>query len=674
MKKIEIFILVLLCGFISSCSSTKPKQKIKSTEYSIQDETLEIARSTSTQDARQYEAIDREFRAKKYNEVLDKTRAFIKKYPQSQFLEQIYHLRSLSSIALKQFPNAVAQLKKTLEIANARQSPNEQLIAMVTYNLAFVYFELNQIDEATSASDKVNDTALDSNNRARLFILKAKLYRISLEYVESMKSTLVASENAVTNSTLLKSLGTFLDELLEHVDQVSILETLTQQYSRAPIIDRIYHRLAMTELKNGNRQKADDYFENIVKNYPESPYFGIASENIRTIQKSSELSPKKIGVVLTLSGKFSSFGYRALQGIQLALNMFTVKSDPTAISMVVIDDEGNPEKAIRAIEELYYVHHVIGVIGPISSKTVNPMAKKANELGLPLITLTQFEPEPLGGYVFSAGLTASTQVKTVLKYATEKLKMKNFAMLAPQSAFGAEYTKYFWDEVEKNGGSMKGYETYATDEKDFRIYIDKLVGLNSNDARKKERDELSTIKQKIIEQMKLKKLNKRLEQTFSLKPIVDFDAVFIPEDPQTLGQLLPTFAFRDVEKIQFLGMNLWNRQELVSRAASFAEGSVFVDGFFAHSSKPAVQEYAERYRAQFGMEPNMVDASSFDAAKLIQSIIQDRNISRDDLKVALERVNNFPGLSGPIQYSQGNLAKSVHLLTLRNGKIEEIAF
>jgi hypothetical protein len=63
-----------------------------------------------------------------------------------------------------------------------------------------------------------------------------------------------------------------------------------------------------------------------------------------------------------------------------------------------------------------------------------------------------------------------------------------------------------------------------------------------------------------------------------LDPVVDFDAVFIPDSAKAAGQIAAMFAFNDVGRLKYLGPNLWNTSDLGRRFGNYAEQIIFADG------------------------------------------------------------------------------------------------
>src|SRR5262249_41889348 len=152
-------------------------------------------------------------------------------------------------------------------------------------------------------------------------------------------------------------------------------------------------------------------------------------------------------------------------------------------------------------------------------------------------------------------------------HAVQQLGIHKFAMIYPRDKVGEEISQYFWDEVEGMGAQVVGAETYAPGETDFRQAVDKLSGLYYSEARQRELDELA----KKREQDKIKKRTRKTEAYFNLRPITDYEAVFIPDEPKVAGQIIPTFAYRDVDHVKFLGTSAWNSPEFPSRVQAYAE-------------------------------------------------------------------------------------------------------
>ena len=97
-----------------------------------------------------------------------------------------------------------------------------------------------------------------------------------------------------------------------------------------------------------------------------------------------------IGCLLPLSGPFSIYGQSILNGIELGSGLITDFEENNSITEIDIKDtKGDPNRTVTGLEELVQADRVMALIGPLSIRTAISAAKKAQEEGVPIITLTQ---------------------------------------------------------------------------------------------------------------------------------------------------------------------------------------------------------------------------------------------------------------------------------------------
>ena len=130
-------------------------------------------------------------------------------------------------------------------------------------------------------------------------------------------------------------------------------------------------------------------------------YMVQVKELFETIPLSTR-SKYTVGVILPLSGIHRPFGERALQGIQCAIKETRLYP---LISLAIRDSKGSPWEAEKAVEELVNKEKVIAILGPLLSIDVERAAKKAQQLKVPLLTLSQKEfPSGKGDLIFQNSL------------------------------------------------------------------------------------------------------------------------------------------------------------------------------------------------------------------------------------------------------------------------------
>ncbi|MBI3533968.1 MAG: penicillin-binding protein activator [Deltaproteobacteria bacterium] len=308
------------------------------------------------------------------------------------------------------------------------------------------------------------------------------------------------------------------------------------------------------------------------------------------------------------------------------------------------------------------------MIGPLLSKGIEKITQRAEELALPLFSLSQ-QHGIEGSFVFYFALSPNAQAQAIAEYAIQKKELKKFAILFPKDKFGEQFSEAFWDSVERLGGEITGIEAYPPQETDFRQYIDKLSGLYYQEARTKELEELARTR----EELQIKKKTRKTEKYYQLKPLIDYDAVFIPDEPKNIGQILPTFAYRDVEGVKFLGISTWNSKDLVTRAMPYAEGSIFVDIFYQQNQNFTFQSFMDVFKGTYSAEPSSLEAIAYDTASLLEKFINKYNITtRIGIAEKTKNISNYQGATGLLTFQDAQIKRKPMILTIQKGQIIEV--
>ena len=106
-------------------------------------------------------------------------------------------------------------------------------------------------------------------------------------------------------------------------------------------------------------------------------------------ERPTDADPQVVGAVLSLSGRGRKVGELALRGLMLAAGLpLEGPPEPGAPQLVFRDDGGDPERAVAAVEELVAVHRVVAIIGPMDARAAEAAAARAEELGVPLLSLS----------------------------------------------------------------------------------------------------------------------------------------------------------------------------------------------------------------------------------------------------------------------------------------------
>lgn len=619
----------------------------------------------------EYREISELFGQGAHAKTIQRTAAFRKKYPRSTWTNQVQNLAGLSLLATQNPSGAADAFKQAVDLT----SDSSRLKPYFLYNLAQAQLEAGQVEPGFATVELVRITDLDRENQEKLRYLRGRIFLkrgLTLEATrEALDLVKQVDEGQVTR---LREGYALLDSALSAISDRSALEQIAAVHQDAPGGEYVLYHLGAKQLATGKAHEGEATLKVFMARFPANPHFEEANALIKAkaTEKPIPLNDAQvdrgaIGILLPLKGKFSKFGYKSLQAIELAFKIFGNSEFDPKVTLVIEDSGEEVDQALASLEKLVLKHKVIAVIGPLLSKGADQVARRAQELGVPLLTLTRSEVEG-GDFVFQAGLTLRLQAEEIARHAVQKLGLKRFAIVYPRDKTGEELSQKFWDEVERLGGEVVGIESYNPSETDFRQAVDKLSGLFYLEGRQRELDQLA----KDREENKIRKRSRKTEKYFSLKPLVDYDAVFVPDEPKVAGQILPTFAYRDVDRVKFLGTASWNSPEFLQRAQTYAENASFLDAFVPEGGSILSKNFKDKYAATFASDPTSMEAMAFDAASVISSLLSEESgsLTRSRLRDLLKSVNGYTGVTGKMTYSNGQLARELTFLSIHGGKIE----
>jgi len=360
-----------------------------------------------------------------------------------------------------------------------------------------------------------------------------------------------------------------------------------------------------------------------------------------------------LGVILPLSGRYAAFGKAVRRGIELALEQLGNAEFP--VKLLFRDSAGDADRSARAVSELANGEQALAVLGPLTGTAAEAAAARAQLERLPLLTLSQRNGlAETGPYVFRSSLTSALQAQALARYAIEERGLRSFAVLAPDNRLGREMSSRFAAEIEQRGGQIVASRSYAAEATDFRRQILLLKGEDPDAPEQPETPATPEVEQEL--------------------PPLPFEALFIPDYAERVGLIAPQLAYYEIRDVTLLGINGWNDPELLRLAGVYVEGAVFCDGFYRYSPYPFVQSFVNSYFERFGEEPTILEAQGYDAAGiLLAQLSRGEQLTRDDLRNALSRLQNYPGVAGATSFdAQGDAQKVLFLLQVQNGNIVQI--
>ena len=389
-----------------------------------------------------------------------------------------------------------------------------------------------------------------------------------------------------------------------------------------------------------------------------------------------------LGVVLPLSGPYAAFGEESLRGVLLAAGIFGGEGGADApLRIAVRDSQGQPAAAAAAVRELAADPEISAIVGPLVSAECEAAAAAAEELGIPLLALTAREEVVRDrSWVFRLRTRPSEETELLAERA-RALGAERFAILYRDDAYGRGLRSLFWDAVEAQGGRVVGVASYPPGTKDFSEPIRRLVGYELLDNQEKaliaRRESMLQRARRLplAEAIALRSEAQAIRRADGspLPPIVDFDALFVPENADGVVLIAPHLAFQEVTGVRLLGPDGWYDRDLVRLGGEHVEGALFVSHFFPDSPVGYVKEFTQHYRETFGSEPAVFAAQSYDAANLALVQLAHRRARREAVRDGILRISAYPGVAGVLAMgADGNARRRPYLLQVVHGEIVQV--
>lgn len=528
-----------------------------------------------------------------------------------------------------------------------RRYPNSSFSFDARYHLAAAQYQRGKYSQAKATLQSVSRDQIfkQGSKRALTFFqlqaLNAQAQGDSLGSVIALSQQLSLTSDGASK----KEIHEKIDGLISEIEDGDILKRI--QTTAADLQTR----------KKANQQLAK--FSGFTTATDSMPAIDSKIGAPLELGRGSAGSKRNIGIILPLKGKLAPYGRKALEGILLAAQLFEQNPDEK-LNLFIEDSGSSPVLAAQAAESLVREKNVMAILGPLNSKEGQAVAEKCQQLGVVNISLaskTGISAE--GPYVFQTAITPKIQLENLVRFIVQEKGLKRLAILGPSSSFGRDMADAFWDLVEGYGGKISAVEFYNPGATDFQESIKSMVGLKDVLLRKPE----WTALRKFSEEQKEKTGR---EPRSKLKPVIDFEAIFIPDSPKTVATIAASLAYLDVNQLPLLGILEWNSDELYRRGGEFVEKALFPGVMNSVTRSPGQQDFMRTYFQSYGIPADLLAAQSFESmALVVQSLKKTDSDNRADLARAINETKNLDNPIGLIQFNSERIAqRSIPLYTL----------
>ncbi len=415
-------------------------------------------------------------------------------------------------------------------------------------------------------------------------------------------------------------------------------------------------RMAKHYFHLGELDKSAEHMERAT-NLPDdiAAAMGALKQEIESIQ-TADL--KSLGVLLPLTGSFAPFGKKTLAAMGLAWalpveskqGITTLTKD--GIRIVIADSKGDVRETVKVLDQLIKTHKVALVVGDITNDPSLLAAQRCQQYGVPMLSLSRHPAVAgLGEYIFVVNASPKQQIERLVDHAINKQGHRRFGILFARHNYGMAMSELFFNEVIKKGGTITALEAYDANDTSFAAPVKKLVGKYYLTLRP---DAHACNSLASTEAAKCRN---------SIKPIVDFDALFIPEfqklalvipallqedmlitrNPRAKAALAAATKIENPAYIQLLGTNSWNDKAVLDKIAQHVDGAYFVDSF-SFDETETLKQFVTAFQQANGSSPSSLEVFAHDAASLAIKLLSSSAVTtRSQLR---ERIANFKGPVG----------------------------
>ena len=191
----------------------------------------------------------------------------------------------------------------------------------------------------------------------------------------------------------------------------------------------------------------------------------------------------KIGVAAPLTGPQAHIGGDIKNGVQLAVDDvnaagLSIDGKKIKLELIAEDDEANPTKAATVAQKLVDAK-VVAVVGHFNSGASIPASKIYADAGIPQISPSSTNPKyTQQGFKTTFRVVANDDQQGPVggKFALEKLKAKNVAVIDDSTAYGQGLADTFEATVKAGGAKIAAREHTTDKDTDFKAILTKIKG------------------------------------------------------------------------------------------------------------------------------------------------------------------------------------------------------
>jgi len=365
--------------------------------------------------------------------------------------------------------------------------------------------------------------------------------------------------------------------------------------------------------------------------------------NLQKLQAQEEI---KIGLLVPLSGKQSDIGKSIMQSVRLAIN----KIDNPNIKILPKDTKNDPVKTLAAAKELE-LEGVKIVIGPIFNNNLIYLDELKEMIFLSLTNKNINNPKN----VISAGINASSQIKTIMKF-KEMNNINKTIFLIPNSNFQDEVE----EAISQSKIKLKHVHIYETNPMELTKQIEKITMYQIR-------------KQNLIDEIKRLENSNEKNKEWKINNLkkrdtlggINFDSVIVSDFEEGLKSVFTSLLYTDVspQRIYYITLNQWFDE-------SFLKEESLQPLYFPSINKENYDEFIDNYKRIYNEYPNQLSFLSYDLMGLVYYLVYQNEFKIDE-KIFFKK-NQFKGKVGIFEINKNRINHVLNFYKVENKEFKKI--
>jgi len=364
------------------------------------------------------------------------------------------------------------------------------------------------------------------------------------------------------------------------------------------------------------------------------------------LQKLNAEEKIKIGLLIPLSGNQGNIGKSILQSVRLAIN----KIDNRNIEILPKNTKNDPLETLVAAKKLK-LEGVKIVIGPVFNSNLTYLDELDEMIFLSLTNKNINNPKN----IISAGINASSQIKTIMKFIKMK-DIKKTIFLIPNSNFKEEIEV----AISQSKIKLKHTHIYETNPTELTKQIEKITMYGIR-------------KQNVIDEIKRLENSNEANKEWKVKNLkkrdtlggINFDSVIVSDFEEGLKSVFTSLLYTDVppQRVYYITLNQWFDE-------SFLKEESLQPIYFPSINKENYDEFINNYKRIYNENPNQLSFLSYDLIGLIYFLLYQNNFEIDE-KIFYKK-NQFKGKVGIFEINKNRINHILNFYKVENKDFKKI--